>query len=165
MPFRLALPLAAVLALAACEADAPTTPPDGPPDRAASADGALPDTAMVRETTPEATASLVDDLADASPSVAIQTVDLWIARLDTVSAGGAADVRDDLRTLRSLLQSSPLDGPAIGRTLRRLGDGTAALADAGTPLSRLAQALRRQGGRLAPDTTEFGTAPEPGPVQ
>ncbi len=162
MPIRFSLALAAVLALAACEADPSASASDAPAAEAAPDLGPLPDTAMVQETSPETTADLVGgDLNTVSPSVAIQTIDLWIARLDTVSA--AADVRDDLRTLRSLLQSSPLDGPAIGRTLRRLGDGTAALADTGSPLMRLAQTLRQQGQRLAPDTT--GTASAPPTVQ
>ena len=153
---RLLLPLAAVLTLAACEAKAPTTPPDGPPDRAPTDLSALPDTAMLQNTSPEATAALVADVDAASPSVAIQTIDLWIARLDTVSA--AADVRDDLETLRDLLQSSPLDGPAIGRALGRLGDGTADLADGDAALAALARTLRQQGARLAPDTTAADTA-------
>ena len=158
MPLRFTLALAVVLALAACESKSPT-PASG---EVAAADdapdlGPLPDTAMVRETSPESTADLLGGALDAiSPSVGIQTIDLWIARLDTVDT--AADVRDDLRTLRSLLQSSPLDGPAIGRVLQSLGDGTAALAAGNAPLQRLAQTLRQQGGRLVPDTTAADSA-------
>lgn len=143
-------PLAALLALAACG------PPD--PQGPAADDGAstetLPDTAMVRDVSPASTLELVaGDVLEASPSVAIQTIDLWIARLDTVSAEGVAEVRGDLETLRNQLQSSPIDGAAVGRSLGRLGEGTAALAEPGTPLGRLAETLRRQGARLVPDTT------------
>lgn len=131
------------------------------PDAASGAAGgpggpALPDTAMVREVAPSTTAELVaGDLRSVSPSVAIQTLDLWVARLDTSSVEGTAGVRDDLERLRNLLQSSPLDGAAIGRAMREAGEGTAALADsAGSGgLAGLARALRVAGSRLAPDTS------------
>ena len=114
----------------------------------------LPDTAMVRTVTPATTAALLaGDLRRVSPSVAIQTLDLWIARLDTVSAESAGEVRDDLGTLRNLLQSSPIDGPAVGRTLRDASEGTAALADSADGLAALARVLRLAGERLAPDTS------------
>ena len=160
---RLLLLLVPALSLAACG------PSSGSGARGGAAgDGAaLPDTAMVRDVSPTTTAALVaGDLGRVSPSVAIQTLDLWVARLDTVSASGAAEVRDDLETLRNLLQSSPLDGPAIGRALRSAGEGTAALADSADGLSGLARVLRMAGERLAPDTTETGTVgARPGGVQ
>ena len=155
MSLRFPLALGALLALAACGPpnatdDAPGTARGGDPQ-------ARPDTAMVREVSPESTLDFVaGDLLTASPSVAIQTLDLWMVRLDTVS--GAGDVRGDLETLRNLLQSSPLDGPAIGRTMQDLGDGTEALAKPGTALARLAATLRQQGGRLVPDTTATPSA-------
>lgn len=142
-------PLVLALTLAACG-------PDPTSSGAANAGGepALPDTAMIREVSPESTLEFVSgDLLAASPSAAIQTIDLWIARLDTVSADGVAELRDDLTTLRNLLQSSPLDGPAIGRTLRDVGEQTGVMAEAGTPLAALGQALGAQGRRLAPDST------------
>ena len=124
----------------------------------AAGGAALPDTAMVQSVSTTSTAALVaGDLRRVSPSVAIQTIDLWIVQLDTASASGAGDVRDDLETLRNLLQSSPLDGPAIGRTLRSAGERTAALADSADGLAGLARVLRLAGGRLVPDTTESGT--------
>ncbi|WP_420455517.1 hypothetical protein [Rubrivirga sp.] len=151
------LPLLLALVLAACGPDA--SPPDSasPTDvssASAEARAVAADTAMVRDVSAEGTLDLVSrDLVRLSPSVAIQTIDLWVARLDTVSADGVPDVRDELTTLRNLLQSSPLDGPAIGRTLRSLSDHTGALAEPGTPLAALAQSLHAQGLRLAPDTT------------
>jgi len=144
------LALAAVLV--ACGPDSAPESASGP--ASAHPDAPLPDTAMVRAVSPESTLDLVSgDLLAVSPSVAIQTIDLWVARLDTVAVEGAADLRDDLTTLRNQLQSSPLDGPGIGRTLRAVGEQTAALAEAGTPLAALGDALRRNGERLAPDTT------------
>lgn len=148
--------LSLLLALAALTACGPSDPAGSPGSTAApSADGeALPDTSMVREVSPESTLDLVSgSLAAASPSVAIQTVDLWIARLDTVSTADVAELRDDLEALRNQLQSSPIDGRGVGRTLGRLADGTAALAEPGTALDRLAQTLRQQSARLAPDPT------------
>ena len=140
------------LTLAACG-------PEPGDSASAGREPALPDTAMVREVSPETTLDLVaGDLLAASPSIAIQTIDLWITRLDTVSADGAAEVRDDLTTLRNLLQSSPLDGLAIGRTLRDVGEGTEALAEAGTPLAALGQTLSDQGRLLAPDSTAADSA-------
>ena len=149
----LLLPLVAVAALAACESS---------PSTASGAAGVtdpddLPDTAMVRSVDPETTAGMVSgDLAAVSPSRAIQTLDLWAARLDTVSMDGADDVRRDLTTLRNLLQSSPLDGPAIGRAMVDLGEGTGALADSVGGVAGLARALRAAGGRLVPDSTVSG---------
>ena len=144
------------LALAACGPDPSPATPAEPGTPTASGDGeVLPDTAMVREVSPESTLALLSGtLAQVSPSVAIQTLDLWIARLDTVSADGAPALRNDLTTLRNLLQSSPLDGAAIGRTLRAAGEKTGTLAQAGSPLATLGQTLRAQGDRLAPDTTQ-----------
>ena len=149
--------LAVLLGLAAC---APADSGPGARGGGGAADGAaLPDTAMVRHVDPTTTAALVaGDLGRVSPSVAIQTLDLWIARLDSVEAG--AEVRDDLETLRRLLQSSPLDGPAIGRAMRAAGEGTAALADSTDGLGGLARVLRVAGDRLAPDTTAVGTVNE-----
>ncbi len=159
---RSAAPLLALVLLVGC---GPSTDSASGPggDRGR---GALPDTAMVRDVAPETTAALVGgDLAEASPSVAIQTLDLWIARLDTASAPGAGDIRDDLETLRNLLQSYPLDGPAIGRALRDAGQGTAAVADSAAGLAELARTLQAAGGRLAPDTTATRRGPNGESVQ
>ena len=95
--------------------------------------------------------------------VAVQTLDLWAARLDTARAEGAAAdtlaaLRGDLETLRGQLQSSPLDGAAIGRTLGRLGGQTAALDSGRVGLGGLARALTAAGRRLAPaDSAAAGT--------
>ena len=149
--------LLSALALTACQTDASRSGSGGPASGGSS--DALPDTATVQSVDPESSADLVArDVRAVSPSVAIQTIDLWVARLDTVSVEGASDVRGDLVTLRNLLQSSPLDGPAIGRVLGRLGEGTAGLAEPGSGLDRLAVGLRRQAARLAPDTTSVSAA-------
>lgn len=91
-----------------------------------------------------------------SPSVAIQTIDLWLVRLDTVSIEGVAEMRGDLSSLRDLLQSSPLDGRAIGLRLKNLAQSTDSLSSQADGLIPLASALRAAGRRLAPDSTEAG---------
>ena len=157
---RFRTPLALALLLAACGSE-PTASSPGGSDLPDDGD-TLPDTAMVREVSPESTLDFVSgDLLAASPSVGIQTLDLWIARLDTVSADGVSELRGDLTTLRNLLQSSPIDGPAVGRTLQSVGEQTVALAEPGTPLATLGQTLRSQGGRLVPDTTATDTTVGP----
>ncbi len=154
MIVRVSLLLA--LALAGCGPDPSSPDASAPTDRTGGPE-ALVDTSMVRDVSPESTLDLVaGGLVQASPSVAIQTLDLWVSRLDTVSADGVPALRDDLVQLRDLLQSSPLDGPAIGRTLQSLGDQTGALAEPGTPLSALGRSLRTQGDRLVPDSTRVG---------
>lgn len=145
------LVLVPLLLSAGCQTDAP--PGEEPPAAAASV--ALPDTAMVQTVTASGTAALVQDLRRASPSIAIQTIDRWTARLDTTALDGAladtlAAVRDDLGTLRSLLQSSPLDGRAIGETMQDLGRRTGALASGDPTLEPLGRALSVAGGRLVP---------------
>ena len=106
---------------------------------------------MVREVTVGQTTDLVREATTASPSVAIQTIDLWVARLDTASVEGGGEIRDDLVTLRNLLQSSPLDGTAIGETMVDLGEKTASVDSSNTDLVALATALSTVGRRLAPE--------------
>ena len=106
---------------------------------------------------------LADGVRPVSPSVAIQTIDLWIERLDTTSVDGAGDVRDDLDQLRDLLQSSPLDGRSIGNQIKDLAESTAALPDSARQLSALVSTLRAAGRQLAPDSA--ATATETGSVQ
>lgn len=147
------VPLVFLVMLAACETEPSETVPsnaDGP--RTAARSGA-PDTAMVRDVTVGGTADLVrEDPNRVSPSVAIQTIDLWIARLDTASVVNGAEIREGLTTLRNQLQSSPLDGEAIGRTMKALGEQTAEVADSsGADLGALAAALSAAGERLAPE--------------
>ena len=153
MPLR-SLATALLLALAACQPEGPaptaTAPPGVPAD-------ALPDTATVQTVDPASTADLVGQAFGAiSPSIAIQTIDRWTERIDSLSLEGdgepeaLAELRGDLVTLRRLLQSSPLDGPAIGRTLRALSATTADLAAPGSDLARLGRTLGAQADRLAP---------------
>ena len=143
--------LALALTLTACATE-PSGPPTAAEPPASGAEGAVPDTAMVRDVTLGGTADLVrSDPTRVSPSVAIQTIDQWIARLDTAAVEGGPEIRDGLTTLRNLLQSSPLDGHAIGETMRDLGGRTAEAAGGNAEVRALAAALRAAGGRLAPE--------------
>ena len=92
--------------------------PNGDASQATGTDpeAARPDTSMIRDVSPEQTLGLLaDGVAAASPSLAIQTLDQWIERIDSAQVEGAeadslAALSDDLTRLRNLLQSSPLDG-------------------------------------------------------
>ncbi len=150
MTVRFVVAVVALLVVAAgCEMDAST-----PSSTARASAEAEPDTAMVRDITVGGTADLVREAVGASPSVAIQTIDLWVARLDTASVEGGGEIRDGLVTLRNQLQSNPLDGAAIGQTMTHLGEQTAAVDSADAALGTLAAALRTVGRRLAPEPVE-----------
>ncbi len=156
------------LLLSACQAgDTSSTRSTEPQevDRAS-----LPDTAMVQTVTVDQTASLVENLTVASPSVAIQTIDLWTTRLDTLALEGTladtlSSLRSDLETLRGELQSSPLQGRVIGTTLRELGRKTTVLAQGDGGVLKLAEVLSVAGESLAPrpvpnDTSRVSTDEE-----
>ena len=54
----------------------------------------------------------------------------------------------NLRTLRSQLQASPIDGMAVGMTLSELGEQTTAAAGGDASLRQLGQALSQTGAML-----------------
>lgn len=157
------------LLLSACQADDPdATSTRGTPSNEESA--SRPDTAMVRSVSPEQTAALLSDLEVASPSIAIQTIGLWSARLDTLALEGAAadtlaSIRDDLETLSGELQSSPLSGRFIGTTLTDLGRKTAFVAEGAPEIAALGQALSAAGRTLAPPDTSGVSTDEESSVQ
>ena len=145
--------LCLALALSACQSS-PGSDGPSPNELGASSVEDLPDPSMIEDVSVDQTTGLLaNGVLPVSPSVAIQTIDLWIARLDTASVDGAGDVHDDLDQLRDLLQSSPLDGQAIGLRMKDLAESTAALPDSTLRMSGLVSALRAAGRRLAPDTT------------
>lgn len=86
-------------------------------------------------------------LTELAPSTAVSNIDAWIARLDGMPS--AAPIVTNLRTLRSQLQSAPLDGMAIGMTLSELGEQTTAAAAGDASLRQLGQALSQAGGMLS----------------
>ncbi len=141
------------LALSACQSS-PGSGESGANKLGARSVEDLPDPSMIEDVSVEQTTGLLaSGVPSVSPSMAIQTIDLWIERLDTAAADGTGDVRDDLDQLRDLLQSSPLDGRAIGLQMGDLAESTAALPDSTRQLSRLVSTLRAAGRQLAPDST------------
>ena len=150
------------LVLAACQ----SAPDSGTGGSGASGLGAasvedLPDPSMIEDVSVDQTTELLaDGVRSMSPSVAIQTIDLWTERLNTASVDGAGDVREDLDQLSELLQSSPLDGRSIGLQLKELAESTAAVPDSARQLPRLVSALRAAGRQLAPDSTAVGAERE-----
>ena len=86
-------------------------------------------------------------LTSLAPTAAVSNIDSWISRLDGVPA--AAPVVANLRTLKSQLQASTLDGMAIGMTLSELGEQTTAAAGGDASLRQLGQALSQAGQALS----------------
>lgn len=79
-----------------------------------------------------------------SPTAARDALDRWIAAM--AGRETYAGIRGDLEALRDALAASPLDGPAIGRLLVRLGAQTRSAASVGDP--RAAARIARLGGLL-----------------
>ena len=152
------------LLLSGCQADQESPSRSGS-DSAPADREAFPDAAMLEGVTVGQTLSLVEDYADASPSIAIQTLELWSSRLDTLALEGEladtlAALRRDLETLQGELQSSPLVGRPIGTTLRSMGRKTTALAGTREDVAMLGNALSIAGRALAPDTSQVSTDEE-----
>ncbi len=151
------LALALTFLLTACQ----SAPNSGPGSPGAATEADLPDPSMIQDVSvAETTELLAPGFRQVSPSIAIQTIDLWLVRLDTVSVDGTAEVRDDLDALRDLLQSSPLDGAAIGKRLNSLASSTDVMASPENRLAPLSAALRAAGRTLAPDSSSAGSTTE-----
>ena len=117
--------------------------PDDPMSDAMSADGMAP--SVTAEGTLDAAES-AGGLTNLAPSAALANIDGWIAQLEGTPA--AAPVVANLRTLRSQLQASPIDGMAVGMTLSELGEQTTAAAGGDASLRQLGQALSQTGAML-----------------
>jgi len=102
------------------------------------------------EVTAQATVDAVTEaggLTNLAPGAAVDNIDAWIARLE-----GNADfarVVEDLETLKSQLQASPIDGAAVGATLQSLGEATTAAAAGDGALETLGTTLTDAGNSLA----------------
>lgn len=111
--------------------------------------GAMADTTVTAQSTVDA-AEQAGGVTSLPVAAALSNIDGWIARLD--GNADAAPVVENLRTLRSQLTASPIDGAAVGRTLTTLGEQTTAVA-AGAggergALERLGSALSQAGRNL-----------------
>ena len=160
MPRFPLLTLALALPLAACgdgtddpaaeepaEVEAAETTPD------VEAPGRPPFEAP-RRATAQGTLDAVEDaggLTRLAVAAATRNIDGWIAQLD--GQPEFTDFVDDLRTLRDLLQASPIDGAAVGAVLRRLGPVTsrAGVDSDDESLEALGRVLTEAGERLAPN--------------
>ena len=156
----LLLAFALVLPLAAC-ADAE---PDG--DEVITDDGVMVDDAaddmdmdddmmdddgmMANEVTAQGTLDAVpaEGLTAMAPATAVANIDQWIARLDGADFENADEISGGLETLKDQLQTTPLDGAAIGATLTDLGTWTEQSAGGDAALTQLGQALAAAGQSL-----------------
>lgn len=129
--------------------DDPMSDPVGDPmaDPAAGT-ATMADTSVTAQSTVDA-ATAAGGVTSIPAAAALANIDGWIAKLDGNAA--AAPVVANLRTLRSQLSATPIDGAAVGQTLTTLGEQTtAAAAGAGAQQA----ALEALGGAL----TEAGAA-------
>ena len=153
------LALALTLPLAACADD--TTPADDavvvdPVDPVVDPidDGTMMDDGMMADGMADVTAQGTLDavpaggLTEMAPATAVGNIDQWIARLDGATFENSDEIRQGLMTLKDQLQTTPLDGSAIGETLTNLGNWTEASAGGDASLTQLGQALASAGQNL-----------------
>lgn len=123
------------LALAACQSsetdmDAVDTEPDVTvvdpmtvePDPMTTT---MADTSVTAQATVDAVTT-AGGLTSLPVNAALSNIDSWIAKLEGNAA--AAPVVENLRTLRTQLTATPIDGSAVGQTLSTLGEQTTAAA-------------------------------------
>jgi hypothetical protein len=148
--------LAFAVPFAACESEPEVAETDAvvvdPVDDPMADDPMMDDATMddAPEVTAQATVDAVTEaggLTNLAPGAAVDNIDAWIARLE----GNAdfAPVVEDLETLKSQLQASPIDGAAVGATLQSLGEATTAAAAGDGALETLGTTLTDAGNSLA----------------
>ena len=155
MSFRLLLLATLALGLAACQADEPeavtveTAPVVVDPVEPMPADTmVVADDVTVQGTIDAATAN--GGVTSIPAAAALANIDGWIAKLD--GNADAAPIVENLRTLRTQISASPIDGMAVGQTLTTLGEQTTAAAAMGgdqqSALEALGGALSEAGAAL-----------------
>ena len=113
-------------------------------------DPMMDDTAMASDVTAQGTVDAVTQaggLTSLSLSAANDNIDGWIAQLD--GNPDFAPVVTDLRTLKTQLAASPIDGSAVGATLQSLGAATTGAAAGDGALETLGSTLSSAGDQLA----------------
>ena len=145
--------LALTLPLGACADD--TTPADDavvvdPVDPVVTDDPMMDDGMMATDVTAQGTLDAVPagGLTEMAPATAVSNIDSWIAQLDGATFENSTEIRQGLMTLKDQLQTTPLDGSAIGATLTDLGNWTEAAAGGDASLTQLGQALASAGQNL-----------------
>lgn len=148
---RLALLALFTLPLAACETE--PDPNEASPYDEGFTEGAMTDEPVVGpvadDVTPESTleaADMAGGLTQLAVPAAVTNIESWIASLE--GTPGAENVVENLRTLRDQLQTTPIDGNAVGMTLIELGNETTSLAAGDTRLERLGSMLTEAGQQL-----------------
>ena len=110
----------------------------------------MDDTAMASDVTAQGTVDAVTQaggLTSLSLATANQNIDGWIAQLE--GNPDFAPVVTDLRTLKTQLAASPIDGAAVGATLQSLGSATTGAAGGDGALETLGSTLSSAGSQLA----------------
>lgn len=151
--------LALALPLAACETEPDTVetttttiePADPMVDPMAE-DPMMTDSTMTMDSdvTAQGTVDAVTNaggLTSLPMSAATQNIDGWIAQLE--GNPEFAPVVTDLRTLKTQLAATPIDGSAVGATLQSLGSATTAAAAGDAALESLGETLTSAGNQLA----------------
>ena len=150
--------LALALTLAACadtdEVDPVVVDPAEPDvvavDPMMDDDTMMDDGMMASDVTAQGTLDAVPagGLTEMPLATATGNIDQWIATLDGATFQNATEIRQGLMTLKDQLQTTPLDGSAIGATLTDLGNWTEAAAGGDASLTQLGQALASAGQNL-----------------
>ena len=151
---------ALLLPLAACETEpvdaddvaVVTTDPTvvDPVDPVVTDTPPMTDGAMASDVTAQGTVDAVTSaggLTSLSIPAATENIDGWIAQLE--GNPDFAPVVTDLRTLKTQLMASPIDGSAVGATLQSLGSATTGAAAGDTSLETLGSTLTSAGNQLA----------------
>lgn len=153
------LALALLLPFSACEPEEPATDVDivetdpvvtDPVDDPMMSDGMMADTTGVTAQATLDAAQAAGGLTSLAPDAAVANIDSWISTLE--GNPDAAPVVENLRTLRTQLTTTPLDGAAIGQTLSTLGEQTTSVAGGDTALEQLGSALSSAGEMLTNGT-------------
>ncbi len=154
------LALSLLLPFAACASEPDVADADTavvvPSETVTTPDPMTTDTTMMTDGTmaPEVTAQgTVDAVTNAGGLTALSVpaandnIDGWIAQLE--GNPDFAPVVTDLRTLKTQLAASPIDGAAVGATLQSLGSATTGAAGGDSALETLGSTLTSAGNQLA----------------
>ena len=150
--------LALLLPFAACTSEPDTVTTDETvietTDPVVTPDPMMDDPSMNDGTMSDVTAQgTVDAVTNAggltslSVPAATQNIDGWIAQLE--GNPDFAPLVEDLRTLKTQLMASPIDGSSVGGTLQRLGSATTGAAGGDSALEALGSTLTSAGDQLA----------------
>lgn len=107
------------------------------------------------QATPQGTVSLLQQgVTNIAADQAVSNIEGWITQLEGADVPGASEIVSNLESLRSALESQPIDGAEVGNLLTELGQQTTdAAAEATgqqmTQLQTLGETLSSAGEQLA----------------